>query len=113
MQFEQRFNRFRDGYGALLAKAVDQRGRFIGAFLAATLTSMIIILPWLGRDFFPGIKSGEIDMHFRAPIGTRLEEAGKIAALVGIRAARPVAGPRQQRHRQLRPAGERLEPSTR
>jgi multidrug efflux pump subunit AcrB len=82
MQFEQRFNRFRDGYGALLAKAVDQRGRFIVAFLAVALTSMIIILPWLGRDFFPGIKSGEIDIHFRAPIGTRLEEAGKTAALV-------------------------------
>ena len=39
-------------------------------------------MPWLGRDFFPGIKSGEIDMHFRAPIGLRLEEAGKVAALV-------------------------------
>src|SRR5271170_3765075 len=82
MQFEQRFNQFRDGYRALLARAIEQRGRFILVFLAATLTSMIVILPWLGRDFFPGIKSGEIDMHFRAPIGTRLEEAGKTAALV-------------------------------
>src|SRR6202453_3126487 len=81
-QFEQRFNQFRDSYRTLLARAVEQRGRFILVFLAATLTSLIVILPWLGRDFFPGIKSGEIDMHFRAPIGTRLEEAGKIAALV-------------------------------
>ena len=38
--------------------------------------------PSLGRDFFPSIKSGEIDMHMRAPIGTRLEEAAKIAVLV-------------------------------
>src|SRR6202453_2467546 len=81
-EFEQRFNQFRDSYRTLLARAVEQRGRFILVFLAATLTSLIVILPWLGRDFFPGIKSGEIDMHFRAPIGTRLEEAGKIAALV-------------------------------
>jgi multidrug efflux pump subunit AcrB len=43
---------------------------------------MILLVPWLGRDFFPGIKSGEIDMHFRAPIGLRLEEAGKVASLV-------------------------------
>ncbi len=43
---------------------------------------MSLLVPWLGRDFFPGIKSGEIDMHFRAPIGLRLEEAGKVAALV-------------------------------
>jgi multidrug efflux pump subunit AcrB len=46
------------------------------------LASVIVLVPWLGRDFFPGIKSGEIDMHFRAPIGLRLEEASKVAALV-------------------------------
>src|SRR5271155_2133550 len=80
--FEQRFDQFRDRYRELLAKTVARRGRFITGFLAATFTSMIIIVPWLGRDFFPGIKSGEIDMHFRAPVGLRLEEAGKVAALV-------------------------------
>ena len=36
----------------------------------------------LGQDFFPSIKSGEIDLHMRAPIGTRIEESGKIAVLV-------------------------------
>jgi multidrug efflux pump subunit AcrB len=79
--FEQRFSRFRDGYRELLAKAVARRGRFIVGFLAVPLAS-ILLVPWLGRDFFPGIKSGEIDMHFRAPIGLRLEEASKVAALV-------------------------------
>jgi multidrug efflux pump subunit AcrB len=80
--FEQRFDRFRDGYRELLAKVVERRGRFIGGFLAAALASVVLLVPWLGRDFFPGIKSGEIDMHFRAPIGLRLEEASKVAALV-------------------------------
>jgi multidrug efflux pump subunit AcrB len=80
--FEQRFDRFRDDYRALLAKVVERRGRFIGLFLAAAVASIVLLVPWLGRDFFPGIKSGEIDMHFRAPIGLRLEEAGKVAALV-------------------------------
>ncbi len=80
--FEQRFDRFREGYRELLAMAVARRGRFILAFLAVALASMFVLVPWLGRDFFPGIKSGEIDMHFRAPIGLRLEEAGKVAALV-------------------------------
>src|SRR5882672_6772492 len=79
--FEQRFDRFRDGYRELLAKVVARRGRFILAFLAVPLLS-ILLVPWLGQDFFPGIKSGEIDMHFRAPIGLRLEEASKVAALV-------------------------------
>ncbi|MGA7812055.1 efflux RND transporter permease subunit [Caballeronia sp.] len=40
------------------------------------------MIGFLGRDFFPSIKSGEIDMHMRAPIGTRLEDASKIAVLV-------------------------------
>jgi multidrug efflux pump subunit AcrB len=80
--FEHRFDRFRDSYRELLAKVVERRGRFIAGFLAAALASMVLLVPWLGRDFFPGIKSGEIDMHFRAPIGLRLEEASKVAALV-------------------------------
>jgi multidrug efflux pump subunit AcrB len=80
--FERRFDRFRDRYRDLLAKVVARRGRFIVGFLAVAVASVGLLVPWLGRDFFPGIKSGEIDMHFRAPIGLRLEEAGKVAALV-------------------------------
>jgi len=79
--FERRFERFRGGYHALLIKTVERRGRFIACFLAVPLAS-IALVPALGRDFFPSIKSGEIDMHFRAPLGLRLEETGKVAALV-------------------------------
>ena len=108
--FEQVFDRLRDHYRELLERALARRGAFILAFLAVALGSTLLLLPWLGRDFFPGIKSGEIDMHFRAPIGLRLEEAGKVAALVDQAAARTPAGPRHQRHLQLRSAGKRLEP---
>ncbi|MDB6158233.1 MAG: transporter [Gammaproteobacteria bacterium] len=79
--FEQSFERFRDRYRDLLARVVARRSRFIVGFLAVALVSSLL-LPWLGRDFFPGIKSGEIDMHFRAPLGLRLEEASKVASLV-------------------------------
>jgi multidrug efflux pump subunit AcrB len=80
--FEQRFEQLRERYRELLEKAVARRGRFILVFLAAALASVGVLIPWLGQDFFPGIKSGEIDMHFRAPIGMRLEEASKVASLV-------------------------------
>jgi multidrug efflux pump subunit AcrB len=80
--FERGFDRFRERYQELLHEVIARRGRFIGGFLAAAIASMVLLIPWLGRDFFPGIKSGEIDMHFRAPIGLRLEEAGKVASLV-------------------------------
>ena len=79
--FDRRFAQFRDGYRDLLTRIVSRRGRFILLFSAASLLSLGLIVV-LGRDFFPGIKSGEIDMHMRAPIGTRLEEAAKIAVLV-------------------------------
>ncbi len=65
-------------------------GRFIAVFLALTLASLLLI-PFLGRDFFPEIRSGEIDLHMRAQIGTRIEEAGKLAVQVSqeIRKALP------------------------
>jgi multidrug efflux pump subunit AcrB len=79
--FEQRFERFRGRYRELLTEALTRRWSFVLGFLAIPLVS-IILVPFLGRDFFPNIKSGEIDMHFRAPIGLRLEETGKVAVLV-------------------------------
>jgi multidrug efflux pump subunit AcrB len=81
-RFERGFDLFRDRYKELLDKVVARRGRFIVGFLAAAVASLVLLIPWLGRDFFPGIRSGEIDMHFRAPIGLRLEEASKVASLV-------------------------------
>jgi multidrug efflux pump subunit AcrB len=90
--FERGFDRFRDRYRNLLAKVVERRGRFIVGFMAAAVASISLLVPWLGRDFFPGIKSGEIDMHFRAPIGLRLEEAGKVASLVDTAVGRLLPG---------------------
>ncbi|MGA7776264.1 MAG: efflux RND transporter permease subunit [Paraburkholderia sp.] len=79
--FEHRFNRFRNGYRIVLTSVVARRGRFITVFAALAFASLGLIA-FLGRDFFPSIKSGEIDMHMRAPIGTRLEEASRMAVLV-------------------------------
>jgi multidrug efflux pump subunit AcrB len=79
--FEVRFERFRHGYQALLERLVARRKRFVILYLAGALASLLLLL-FAGQDFFPGIKSGEIDLHMRAPVGTRIEESGKIAVLV-------------------------------
>jgi multidrug efflux pump subunit AcrB len=79
--FERRFERFRQAYKGVLSGIVAVRGRFIIGFLGASVASLLLIT-FLGQDFFPGIKSGELDMHMRAPIGTRLEQASKLAVLV-------------------------------
>jgi multidrug efflux pump subunit AcrB len=79
--FERRFTAFRESYRNVLTAAVHNRNRFALTFVVCTIASMTLLV-YIGRDFFPSIKSGEIDMHIRAPIGTRLEDAGKIAVLV-------------------------------
>jgi multidrug efflux pump subunit AcrB len=89
--FEQRFEHFREDYRELLTKAVEHRGLFILCFLAVPVASVVLV-PALGREFFPGIKSGEIDMHFRAPLGLRLEEASKVAALVEVAVRKTLTG---------------------
>lgn len=79
--FEHSFNRFRDRYQIVLERAVAHRGPFIGVFLALTLASLVLF-HFNGRDFFPEIKSGILQMHMRAPLGSRIEVAGRIASLV-------------------------------
>jgi multidrug efflux pump subunit AcrB len=79
--FEARFTRFRDRYRAVLTGLTARRGRFVLLYLAGALASLTLLI-FVGQDFFPSIKSGEIDMHMRAPVGTRIEEAGKIGVLV-------------------------------
>ena len=79
--FERRFNQFRDGYGHLLEQAIAHRSTFVKFSLAIALASLSLFY-FLGRDYFPEIRSGVIQMHMRAPLGTRIEVAGRLATLV-------------------------------
>jgi len=72
--FEVRFERFRTVYRDLLVMALARRGFFITGFMAFVLASFALA-PFLGQNFFPAVDSGQILMHARAPIGTRVEEA--------------------------------------
>lgn len=82
--FEHRFNNFREGYNLLLTRCVARRGAFVGVFMLVSIASMGLYSV-AGRDFFPEVKSGALQMHIRAPLGTRIEVAGRIAALVDDR----------------------------
>ena len=70
--FEAGFNRLRDGYRRYLHAATHHQQVFIPVFLAGVLLSMLL-LPLLGRNFFPDVDSGQIKLHVRAPTGTRVE----------------------------------------
>ena len=79
--FERRFNQFRERYGALLEQSIAHRNAFVTISLAIAVGSLFLFF-FLGRDYFPEIRSGIITMHMRAPLGTRIEVSGRIATLV-------------------------------
>jgi multidrug efflux pump subunit AcrB len=79
--FERRFDQFRERYGRLLERAIAHRGAFVTISLAIAVASLSLFFV-LGRDYFPEIRSGVIQMHMRAPLGTRIEVSGRIATLV-------------------------------
>ena len=79
--FEARFERFRAVYRDLLAMALGSRTVFITGFMAFVLASFALA-PMLGRNFFPSVDAGQILMHARVPVGTRVEEtANQFAAI--------------------------------
>ena len=71
--FEIIFERFRMGYAGILRLAMDNRTLFSILFLSFVGVSFLLT-PYLGRNFFPSVDSGQILMHARVPIGTRIEE---------------------------------------
>ena len=79
--FERRFNQFLERYGALLEHVIAHRNTFVTISLIIALCSFSLFF-FLGRDYFPEIRSGVIQMHMRAPLGTRIEVSGRIATLV-------------------------------
>lgn len=80
--FDDRFHVLRSRYHGLLEVILAQRKIFIVVFLAAIVASILILLPWIGADFFPEVDAGQIKMHITAPTGTRVEETAKIASEV-------------------------------
>ncbi len=71
--FEVRFEQVRNTYGRILDLAMTRRKLFGAVFIGLMIVSLGLA-PFLGRNFFPSVDSGELYMHVRAPVGTRIEE---------------------------------------
>ncbi|HZZ21877.1 MAG TPA: efflux RND transporter permease subunit [Roseiarcus sp.] len=75
--FNRGFEHFRASYADLLTGLVRHR------FIAPAVAGCIVILGgvlfvFVGRDFFPAIDAGEIQLHVRTPPGTRIEKTTQI-----------------------------------
>lgn len=80
-RFEAGFDGVRDRYRGTLQAALRHRGRFLVGFALVVLASFGL-LPFIGSNFFPSVDSGQILMHARVPVGTRIEEtAARFAAI--------------------------------
>jgi multidrug efflux pump subunit AcrB len=72
--FIRGFEWMQSRYVSLLEKAM--RAPLLVTLCAAgfVLLSLVIFIPFLGRDFFPEVDAGQFRLHIRAPSGTRIEE---------------------------------------
>ncbi|MEI9950500.1 MAG: efflux RND transporter permease subunit [Pseudomonadota bacterium] len=72
--FDRGFGRMRANYGRWLAWALEHRVLFVTSFLGFVVASVVILVPLLGRDFFPSVDAGLIKLHVRGAPGLRIEE---------------------------------------
>jgi multidrug efflux pump subunit AcrB len=75
--FTRGFERMRNEYVVLLGYLMGHRFIVpVAAVLILTLGGVMTML--VGRDFFPVIDGGQIQLHVRAPAGTRIESTERI-----------------------------------
>jgi CzcA family heavy metal efflux pump len=82
IKFEAAFERFREGYHGLLERCLHHKRAFLFIFLGTCVASVVLLVPWLGQDFFPAVDAGQFKLHMRAPTGTRIEETARLSDLV-------------------------------
>src|SRR5262249_27307219 len=79
--FDAAFERFRSAYRGALETMLRHARPTVIWFAAFTVVSLVLV-PFVGEDFFPLVDAGQLRVHLRAPAGTRLEETEQIAAAV-------------------------------
>jgi multidrug efflux pump subunit AcrB len=75
--FERNFEQMRQGYVRVL-RVLLNRKLIVPVLAVATLALGAAMFMSVGRDFFPLIDGGLIQLHVRAPAGTRIETTERI-----------------------------------
>jgi multidrug efflux pump subunit AcrB len=78
-RFEAGFERFRAAYRRVLERALERRRLLLGAAGGFVALSLVLV-PFIGEDFFPTTDAGAFQLHLRAPAGMRVEQTELIAA---------------------------------
>lgn len=80
-RFEHGFESLHGKYRQGLQLAIAHPKR-VGLTFALLCGGSLLLLPVLGRDFFPSSDTGEIRLHMRARTGTRIEQTARLVDLV-------------------------------
>lgn len=81
-QFERGFQWVQHLFGTVLNFFLGQRVLLL-VIAALVMASALLVLPRVGRDFFPIVDAGQFRLHVKAPSGTRIEETQRIFSQVG------------------------------
>jgi multidrug efflux pump subunit AcrB len=76
-KFERSFETMRNGYADVLHMLLTRR-LIVPVAAAMVLALGVTLFLFVGRDFFPVIDGGQIQLHVRAPAGTRIEKTEQI-----------------------------------
>jgi multidrug efflux pump subunit AcrB len=79
--FERVFESTRSIYATVLTRLVELRKIFIPLWLVGCLV-ILLLIPFLGQNFFPNTDNGSFILHVRAKTGTRIEETARLCDLV-------------------------------
>jgi multidrug efflux pump subunit AcrB len=74
--FNRGFERLRESYRDLLATCLRNTPIVTVGFVGFAFLSMLLV-PWLGQDFFPAVDAGRFTLHVRTKSGTRIEEVAR------------------------------------
>ncbi|OGT67529.1 MAG: RND transporter [Gammaproteobacteria bacterium RIFCSPHIGHO2_12_FULL_45_9] len=80
--FNECFEALKAWYVLVLKSVLVHKKSFIMLTLFGIVGSLVILMPWVGSDFFPTVDAGQMKLHIRAPTGTRIEETARICAQI-------------------------------
>ena len=71
------FERFKKAYKSFLVKSILAQPPKVGIIYALIVLSALVLIPFIGGNFFPEVDAGQIRLHVYAPHGTRIEETAR------------------------------------
>jgi multidrug efflux pump subunit AcrB len=84
--------KMRNRLGRTLQRLMPRRWILIGAYVLVAAAMIGLIGPRIGRSIFPRVPAGQLQLRFRAPIGTDVETA-EVAGLKVLDEIERAAGP--------------------